>query len=155
MDDIQEDDQPHDYNWGVTVADDGVQEAASGNDVILGEGRPANPPRYLLVRTLQADGTDAAQPPALLTYALPNPPQRDIVMHRFQIDCHAVSPNFKVLLFPFRAGEELPQTRWNADHTRLTIEWSDQKDTLEFFRNADGRTRLKVKRDGNELVNLK
>ena len=33
-----------------------------------------------------------------------------------------VEPRFKVLLFPFRTGETLPKTSWNANHTQLTVD---------------------------------
>jgi hypothetical protein len=35
---------------------------------------------------------------------------------------NVVDPKYKVLLFPFRTGETLPKTSWNADHTELTVD---------------------------------
>jgi hypothetical protein len=56
-------------------------------------------------------------------------------------------PQFKVLLFPYRYGEELPETTWNEDRTVLTVKWSDQTDLITFKKGADGRTLVSLKRD--------
>ena len=67
-------------------------------------------------------------------------------MHRLRVTSRAVAPDFKVLLFPYRAGQEQPKTTWNADRTVLAVEWSDQKDSITFATGDDGRTRLTVTR---------
>jgi hypothetical protein len=65
-----------------------------------------------------------------------------------------VSPEFKILLFPFRNGEALPTTTWNTDHSVATIEWADQTDAITFTSGKDGRTHISVSRKGKELVSL-
>jgi hypothetical protein len=57
------------------------------------------------------------------------------------------APQFKVLLFPYLHGEELPQTIWNNDRTELTVKWSDQTDLITFKKGEDGRTRISIKRN--------
>jgi len=61
---------------------------------------------------------------------------------------NVVEPGFKVLLFPFRTGESLPVTTWNAPGNELTINLGDGTvDILTFDRsNPDHRTRVKLKR---------
>ena len=73
-------------------------------------------------------------------------------MHRLVISSNSVAPDFKTLLFPYREGEQQPKTAWNADHTQLVVEWSDQKDAVAFAKPADGRTRIKVIRAGKEVA---
>ena len=148
---------PHQYQWGMIVEDDLVQQppaaGASPADVILAEKQPpAAGARFLLVRVLNAEDLDPAAPPAIDTFVLPNPPQRDITMHRLNVTSHAVAPDFKTLLFPYREGQEQPKTTWNAGKTVLTVAWSDQKDTVTFAKGADGRTRVTIARGGKQIV---
>jgi hypothetical protein len=63
------------------------------------------------------------------------------------------APHYKVLLFPYLHGEELPQTEWNADRTELMVKWSDQTDYLTFKVGADGRTRIAIK--GDSVIEIK
>jgi len=60
----------------------------------------------------------------------------------------------KILLFPFRSGQPLPITTWNADHSVVTIAWPDQTDMITFTPGKDGRTRFSITRQGKELVSL-
>jgi hypothetical protein len=155
VDDIQKDDQPHQYQWGMITEDDVIQQSSSGADVILTEKLPSSSgARFLLVRTLNASGTVDA-PSAIDTFQLDNPPQRPIPMHRMNITRTTVAPDYQVLLFPYRNGQELPVTSWNADRTQLTVSFSDQKDTVLFTKPGDGRTRMSVMRDGQPIVALR
>ena len=56
---------------------------------------------------------------------------------------NVISPSFKVLLFPFLSGSNLPATSWNSNNTVLIVSNSGTVDTLVFDRsNADHRTRV-------------
>jgi hypothetical protein len=87
--------------------------------------------------------------------AVPNPPQRDMQINKLHVTSHSVSPEFKILLFPFRNGEALPTTTWNTDHSAITIAWPDQSDVITFSPDTNGRTLINIKRDGAELIGLK
>jgi hypothetical protein len=162
VDDFQQDNTAHDYQWGMILEDDLVQDsvatasdgASFRNDVIL--GAPGDKEgRFLLVRVLNADGlADPKVPASIEKYELPNPPQRDISIQRLEITSHSVAPNFKVLLFPYRKGEELPVTTWSPNHQTVTIAWKDQTDQIKFDPGADGRTRLAIARGQGQLINL-
>ncbi len=65
------------------------------------------------------------------------------------------APDFKILLFPHREGAEQPRTEWNAARTRLTVTWSEQEDVIDFTSHGDGRTRLRMTRDGRESLVVK
>jgi hypothetical protein len=113
---------------------------------------PAND-RHLLVRVLSANSlTEPAGSVGVM--AVPNPPQRDMQINKLHVTSRSVSPEFKILLFPFRNGEALPTTTWNADHSVATIAWADQTDTVTFTPGKDGRTLFTITRQGKELVSL-
>jgi hypothetical protein len=58
-----------------------------------------------------------------------------------------VEPKYKILLFPYRTGEELPLTAWDVHHTQLTIDLRNGTvDTITFTPNPDHRTRLEFLR---------
>jgi hypothetical protein len=73
---------------------------------------------------------------------------------RLVIPSWSVAPGFKVMLFPYRYGDELPKTSWDRGRTRLTIEWKGQRDEFEFRAGADGRTRFTLARAGRRLVDF-
>ena len=70
---------------------------------------------------------------------------------RLVIPSRSNNPNFKVLLFPYLHGEELPQTLWNETRTKLTVTFKDQKDELFFSKGEDNHTKIKLIRDGNMI----
>jgi hypothetical protein len=118
----------------------------------------------LLVRSL---GVGAAKAPTIalesrppdgpgpfLTYGYDNNRAEkvavDVPTNRLLIDRPAaVRPEFMILLFPFRTGEPLPTTSWNADRSRLTVSPADGLvDTIAFDRaKPDHRTRLTFTRE--------
>ncbi|HAN38827.1 MAG TPA: hypothetical protein DCQ29_07980 [Chitinophagaceae bacterium] len=73
---------------------------------------------------------------------------------RLVIPSRSNSPAFKVLLFPHLSGEELPQTKWNNDRTILEVRFKDQVDTFYFASTPEGRTKVKLVRDGNVIFDL-
>jgi hypothetical protein len=73
---------------------------------------------------------------------------------RLVIPSRSGNPNFKVLLFPYLQGEELPTTKWNEDRTKLNVEWSDQIDEFTFTKVENGRTKVKLFRNGQVIFDL-
>lgn len=73
---------------------------------------------------------------------------------RLVIPSRSTNPDFKILLFPHANGDELPQTKWNKNRTVLIISFKDQTDTLYFTKNTDGRTKVKLIRDGELVFDL-
>ncbi|WOO43196.1 hypothetical protein [Rubellicoccus peritrichatus] len=59
---------------------------------------------------------------------------------RLVVPSRSVEPAYKILLFPHRHGEELPKVVLSDDHTRLSVEWSDQQDFFDLTVNERGRT---------------
>jgi hypothetical protein len=73
---------------------------------------------------------------------------------RLVIPSRSSEPNFKVLLFPHASGDELPQTVWNNDRTKLIVTFSNQQDEFYFTKGADGKTNVKLIRDGQTIFDL-
>jgi hypothetical protein len=86
--------------------------------------------------------------------AVPNPPQPDVSLNRFHLASEAVSPGFKLLLFPHVEGQPLPVTRWDPQRERVTISWPGQTDVVRFSAGGDGRTRVEISRQGGATVAL-
>jgi hypothetical protein len=153
-DDVRKDDEPHDYAWLMQVPDDVALEAIvvpkapaiEEFDIILADGTD----RRLLVRVLQA----GAKPADLAacrrgvqfeTYVREH--RRQVTPYRrLVLPARGVTGTFRVLLFPFRAGQRLPQTAWNAKRAELQVAWRDQQDTIAFAPRQDGRAGLTLRR---------
>ena len=63
---------------------------------------------------------------------------------RLVIASRSVSPDFQILLFPIHAGDALPVTTWNDDHSVLTVEAGGQKDTYTLHKTPEGRTTIQL-----------
>lgn len=73
---------------------------------------------------------------------------------RLVIPSRSVVPNFKVLIFPHLSGEALPETEWNADRTILKVNFNDQKDLFYFKKGINGKTIVRLERDGQLIFEM-
>lgn len=168
IDDAKKDSQSHQFNWSISMPPEtvvvdgstcnevqfqGTEPGSRDDDLILGINTPLDPktgkrtPKegdpLCLVRVLWRNTDYGFLPPSLQhfgEYALLN------------IPAHAVTPEYRVLIYPFiYRKEELPTTEWNSDHTQLSVHFKDQNDTYQ-LRSADGgRTALEMSR-GDKTV---
>jgi len=76
------------------------------------------------------------------------------IAKRLVIPSRSTNPNFKVLLFPYLHGEELPKTLWNENRTKLTVKWSDQEDEFTFSKAGDGHTETMFLRNGKFIFKM-
>jgi hypothetical protein len=58
---------------------------------------------------------------------------------RLKIQTWAVEPEFRVLMFPHRHGEELPKSSWERKREVLRVTWADQMDEYTFDYTPQGR----------------
>lgn len=174
VDNIQKDDQERLYEWLMQTGLNTEAVSINGNDIVLGDatvtrdatGKPAprKGDRQLLVRVL--DLKDPADPRSYMTkpsFRLEAYERRDTLLpdnktgalsgsrsfgmdKRLVIASRSVAPCFKILLFPHRHGEPLPQTTWNADFTKLKIEAGGSKQEL-ILKEEGGRTLLESASD--------
>lgn len=141
VDDIQQDTQPHAYDWRALLddLDGGVTAKIDKNDAILSD--PTGQ-RHLLIRLLAANGTAAITAP-VETWL--NPFKRPVNATVLDIKTTAVSPDFKVLIYPFTEGTPLPETTGNA--SSMTIKTSDQQtDQVNFQPSSNGLTKVSFTR---------
>lgn len=174
VDDIRKDDAVHHYDWILTLEPDlQMIRGAKGYDVFLTGSDPTQskpkakeplPPEaeagkpiptgqpVLLVRVLnrtQESAVTAA--PTIDTTPVPTGSRADGV-RRLILPADAVSPDYKVLLYPFRMGEPLPKTTWNAAHTAVTIEIGGVRDTVIFSPSKSGKTDVSIARGTTPLI---
>jgi len=60
------------------------------------------------------------------------------------VESNSVQPRFKVLLYPFQDGEELPITHWNASRDSLQIQFSDETHFVRFYPDANDNTQFEL-----------
>ena len=100
----------------------------------------------LLVKVLNRNNTLAANTVNIEEWRSNNPKSLESNIRKLVIPADAVSPDYKVLIYPYRNGDELPKTSWNGSHTKLTVKWSNgEKQEITFSANSDGRTHLSIK----------
>jgi hypothetical protein len=171
-DDIQKDTAERLYEWIMMTGTDTDCASIKGNDIILcdatvprdqaGLPKPKKGDRELLVRIVQMNGPAAVhQHQAVPSIRLESFEKKDTnspegrtygIDKRLIIPTRAVAPDFKILLFPMHAGDTLPTTNWDQNHTQLTVEWNGKQDHLAFESSKDGRTRITLSRDGEKTV---
>jgi len=64
------------------------------------------------------------------------------------IPAFSESPEFRVLLYPHKQGDPVPETVWNEDHTELTVKINGQTDLYRFGKTDGGRTVFSMSRNG-------
>lgn len=123
MDEIKKDDNVHNYKWLAQIANDLTITSTDVNlvdsdyrcDVILSE--PTGN-RKLLVRVLENQGYNGVGAP-MYTDVIQN---SSVDFTRLVMEADVVSPDFKVMLFPYVDGEILPKTTWNTSHDTLLVD---------------------------------
>ncbi len=159
VDDLEKDGMPHLYRWNmateksVQLEKTAIEQNNNGSfrrDAILGDGKPGK----LLIRVLDADGFTDAKCFVRDKDLLPNGGKNTYEVNKFGIDVKSRKPDFKILMFPFRNEAELPQSTWNSTKDRLTLKWHDQTDIIDFSERADGRTGIKISRDGKTIMDI-
>jgi hypothetical protein len=121
---------------------------------------PAGQP-MLLVRFLEVQNDPKVVPateakePTILEDEPPAKPNGHYLqrVRRLAVPVHAVEPNFKVLIYPHRQGDPLPETMWDGTNS-VTVSWPGQKDTITFSRQTSGKTDLTITRDGKPLITV-
>lgn len=180
LDDIQKDDKPARYDWGLLLEPDvqmlSLEKQSDGQTDILLWGSDPNQktPRPKAPVPPVPEGTVHVTPgePMLLVRVLnrngDNPPDPEIIekpngtdakkyapVRRLVVPSESVSPDFKFLIYPHRLGDPLPVTTWNADRSAVTVKFPDgQKDEIRFDKAKAGKTNLSIHRDGQTIVQV-
>jgi Concanavalin A-like lectin/glucanases superfamily/Fn3 associated len=169
MDDAKKDNNMHQFEWNISVPIDAELVEVSTpevvfqntepspnrvDDIILSKGTPPKDPKtgkYILkkgdplclIRVLWRN-TD---------YGFPIPK-----LEKFQgyslvtVPARTVSPEFRILIYPYRFGDPLPQTNWNKNRTQLTVQIKEQNDVYDLAQTEGGRTVLSMKRNARKVL---
>jgi hypothetical protein len=153
VDDIQKDTTVHHYDWQLLLEDDldivkteALQPRNGVLDIILAaDGKAKKGEPALLIRFLDCtpDPTKPTLKPVLLK---PGDPLGDKKRKMLVLPVDAISPNFKVLLLPYREGDPVPTTEWNAKHTEGVLHFAHSTDTIRFTPSASGKTDITITR---------
>jgi len=169
IDDAKKDDAVHLFEWNITLPDDAElidaktpeivyqntePSAVREDDLILGRAGTARDPKTGKLQPKKGD------PLCLVRVLWRNTPYGYPVprFERFEGFAHltipamAVSPDFRILVYPHRFGDALPATKWNRDRTELTVQFKDQRDVYRFGQTDGGRTVFAMERDGQAAL---
>ena len=169
IDDAKKDEQTHNFNWNISVPlDVDLVEALTPeiqfqstdpsenrtDDLILGKNtmmRDAKTGKYkpqkgdplCLIRVLWRN-TD---------YGFPVPRfERYQAYNQVVVPAQSISPEFRVMVYPYKFGEPIPVTKWNDDRTELTVKIKDKTDVYHFGKTDGGRTVLTFERDAKKVL---
>ncbi len=134
-----EEGMPEDRTTDLILCRRDVSERRMARNGVAVERQPGKGEPLLLVRVLWRNSNHVFPAPAF---------EQGWGSPRITVPAHAVEPEFRVLLFPFREGEPLPLTWWNADRSRLFVRMGDQTDIYTFGETDRGRSLLVMEREG-------
>jgi len=172
IDDIRVDDSPHRYDWTLALEYDiqiaGTKRRVDGVlDIVLTGTDPDQKlprPKAPLPPAVDAAASVPAGMPMLLVSVLngspdPSKPAPEIVelpnrtkpekytgIRRLVIPSDSVSPDFKVLLVPYRQGEPVPVCTWNKEKQTATVRSGNVTDTISFSLSKSGKTDFVIRR---------
>ena len=182
VDDIEKDSRERQYEWLMQVGMNTAVVRMAGNDIVLCDAtvpldencvpHPRKGDRELLVRVLDygvpANARDFQSKPSfrLETFErkdtlVPEAPSTALsgsrtfgLDKRLVIAARAVSPDFKILLWPFREGEPLPETKRNDERTKISVTAGKITDAISFQTSAGGRCRVSLERADRTTVSV-
>lgn len=171
----------HLYEWEMQTGADTDLVSIQDNDIILcdatvsrdGEGnpKPAKGDRLLLVRVLNSNVPAKIQDYTTKpSFRLETFERKDTIVpdgkgglsgsrsfgldKRLVIASRAVAPDFKILLYPLRKGDPLPETTWDGKGSELLLKAGASTDRIGMKPGKDGRTEVMLSRNGGEPLSL-
>jgi len=172
----------HLYEWVMQTGENTDVVSINGNDIMLcdasinrdanGQPKPKKGDRLLLVRVLNANvpakAKDYTTKPS---FRLETFERKDSITpdakgalagsrsfgldKRLVIASRAVSPDFKILLYPIRQGDALPVTTWNDKGDAVTLKSGKDTDLIALKNGKDARSVVSMSRNGGEVLGLK
>ena len=169
IDDVQKDKQVHLYDWNISVPLNAELIDAVTPEIVFQNTEPSSNRMDDLVISANPVKRDSlgkailkiGDPLCLVRVLSRNsnygfPVAR---LEKFQgytlitIPAISISPEFKVLIYPYKYGEPVPQTIWDTERTTLTINIKDQKDVYQFAEGEGDRTAVLMKRNDKIVLN--
>jgi Concanavalin A-like lectin/glucanases superfamily/Chitobiase/beta-hexosaminidase C-terminal domain len=169
IDDVQKDNQLHHYDWNISVPVQATLVEVKTPEIVFQNTEPSNERTDDLIIASRPIAKDSLGKPMLqkgeplclirvlwrnTEYGFGVPSLQQFEGYSLiNIPAHAVSPDFKVLVYPYKYGEPLPITEWNKDKTQLTLTVKEQKDVYQFALGDGGRTALQMNRKSEHVAN--
>ncbi len=169
MDDALKDGKVHLYDWNISVPlDVDLIEASTpeirfqntdpdfsrADDLILGKaGLPRDPKTGKVV-------LKKGEPLCLIRVLWRNSPygfpvprfERYKGYNQVVVPAISESPEFKILVYPYRHGDPMPVTAWDKGRTELTVAIGEVKDVYELDQTDGGRTVFIMSRNGKQTL---
>lgn len=166
IDDAQKDHQLHNFDWNISVPIDAElveaitpeivfqntdPSAVRMDDIILAKGGTARDSKTGKIQLKKGD-------PLCLIRILWRNTEFGFPVPKFEklqgyslvtVPARSVSPEFRILVYPYQYGDPLPITTWNKDRTTLAVTIKDQRDIYNFAATDGGRTVLSMKRNNS------
>ena len=169
LDDAKKDERQHLFEWNITLPDNAELLEAKTPEIVYQNTEPAGITQGDMLLGLAGTPRDpksgAAKPrkgdPLCLIRVLWRNANYGFPVPRFErfegfahvtVPAITVSPEFRILIYPHRAGDPLPVTAWNTDRTELTVRIQDQRDVYRFGQTDGGRTVFAMERNGHEAL---
>ena len=169
LDDARKDDRQHLFEWNITLPDNAELIEAKTPEIVFQNTEPAPITQGDLLLGLAGTPRDSKTglpkprkgDPLCLVRVLWRNASYGFPVPRFEkyegfvhltIPAVTVSPEFRILVYPHRAGDPLPVTAWNADRTELTVTIKNQRDVYRFGQTDGGRTVFAMERGGKEAL---
>ncbi|MDX2082222.1 MAG: chitobiase/beta-hexosaminidase C-terminal domain-containing protein [Terrimicrobiaceae bacterium] len=177
LDDARKDDKERLYEFNMTIPE-GIdllnnrspeivfQQVPPGsgreNDLLLGLASTARDPKtnrpmiengdpLFLVRTLWRNSPYGFPVPRFERMHV-EPQQPFSGLGHVTVPAISDSPEFRILLYPHRQGDPVPETRWNDDRSVLTVKIGEDEDVYRFGKSDGGRTAFSVVRNGTPVI---
>ena len=169
IDDAKKDNLPHLFDWNISVPlnvelvealtpeiqfqntdpselrmDDLILgKTGMEKDLITGKVKPKKGDPLCLIRVLWRNSE----------YGFPVPRfERYQGYNQVVVPAKSVSPEFRILVYPYKFGDPIPKTTWNKERTMLTVQIKDKTDVYQFGQTEGGRTVLSMERNGKEVL---
>ena len=173
IDDARKDEGKHLFEWNITLPENvelldaktpavafqsPEPQAGREDDLLISRPDPPRDPKtgkpivakgdpLFLVRSLWRNSPYGFPVPKLSHFnGSPEKPFNNF--SHLSIPAFSESPEFRVLLYPHRQGDPIPETNWNEDHTELTVRIKGQTDLYRFGKTDGGRTIFSMTRNG-------
>lgn len=171
----------HLYEWVMQTGENTDVVSLKDNDIILcdasvsrdgnGQPKPKKGDRLLLVRVLNANVPAKSQDfTTKPSFRLETFERKDSIVpdgkgglsgsrsfgmdKRLVIASRSVAPDFRILLYPMRQGDAVPETAWNDKGDAVTLQAGGQKDLISMKPGKEGRTAVCLSRNGGEQLSL-
>jgi len=142
VDDIRKDDESHLYEWQMIGGFHAVAFPGLGEESLVLSTSPE---------------PEAGSPLLLMREVGPSvcKLENSVERQRTVISTGAADPRFRIVMIPFRMGQAVPETTVDPATGAVDLRWADQTDRLLFETGSDGRTRLRVLRNEEEILRSK